>query len=415
MKQGKLTNRIVMLVLFAAVVLYLGAAAWRGLTVRVATVLSYAYTLDDAAEATGFLVREEYVLPGQAHFADVLPSEGEKVAVGETVAYLYGDAGALARRQQLRSLATQREQLNYALGHSDDRGDNAKLTEDIMTALVTLRTTAASRDFTGLEDNALALKSLVYKRDCAFAGGSRADTQAAVAALEGQIAGLTAAAAQDTTAVYTDRAGIFSGQVDGYEGALTPQGLAELTPSALTRLANTPPAAPTGTIGKLITDSRWYFVCNVTEEQAKRLAEGWQVKVRFSRDWSGEVSMRVERISEVENGQQAVVFSSTHALSETTLLRRQTVEIVFASQSGIRVPKNTLYQDEAGAWGVYALVGAQAEFKPVTIVGDDEEFYLVQPATPATDLNHEKAKKALRPGDEIITKADGLFDGKVVR
>ncbi|MEG2119366.1 MAG: HlyD family efflux transporter periplasmic adaptor subunit, partial [Pseudoflavonifractor sp.] len=401
MKQGNILNRIVMLVLFAGVVLYLGVSAWRGVTAHISTVISYAYTLDDTVEATGFLVRDEYVLPGESRLADVLPAEGEKVAVGETVAYLYGDAAALSRKQEVRALSQQREQLAYALGHSEDHGDNAKLTEDIMSGLVSLRTSVANRDFTGLEDEALVLKNAVYKRDFAYTGGDPSGTQAAVDALDGRLETLKTAAAQDTTAVYSDRSGVFSGQVDGYEALLTPAGLADLTPAVLERLAKNPPGPPAGAIGKLITDSRWQFVCTVSEQDAKRLAEGWQVKVRFSRDWSGEISMRVEHISAPENGQVAVVFSTTRALAQTTLLRRQTVEIVFASRSGIRVPKNALYQDEAGAWGVYGLVGAQAEFKPVTIVGDDEDYYLVEPITPATDLNHNLAKKALRPGDEI--------------
>ena len=125
--------------------------------------------------------------------------------------------------------------------------------------------------------------------------------------------------------------------------------------------------------------------------------------------------MRVERIGLPEEGRVPIVLSSTHSLAATTLLRRQTVELVFTSVTGIRVPKNALSKDEENRWGVYAVVGAQAEFKTVTIVGDDENYYLVEPLVPATDLDKGKAKKALRPGDEIILRAEGLFDGKVVR
>ncbi|MEG0765620.1 MAG: HlyD family efflux transporter periplasmic adaptor subunit, partial [Pseudoflavonifractor sp.] len=354
--------------------------------------------------------------PGGAALADVLPAEGEKVAVGQTVAYLYGDATALAHKQQVRALKLQREQLAYALAHGEDSADNARLTEDIMTQLQVLRGAVARRDFTNLEEDSLALKSAVYKRDYTYgAGGDAGGLQAAVAALDGQIGDLTSAAAQNTTAVQADRSGVFSGQVDGYESILTPAALADLTPGKLREFETAGPTGPTGAVGKLITDSRWYFICTVSEAEAKRLAEGWQVKVRFSRDWAGEVDMRVERLSAPENGRVALTLSSTHALAEITLLRRQTVEIVYAAKTGIRVPKNALYQNEAGAWGVYALVSAQAEFKPVTIIGEDQDFYLVEPVTAATDLNQNKAKKALRPGDEIIIKAEGLFDGKVVR
>lgn len=422
MKQGHILNRIVVFLLFGAVLIYMGVSVWQGLTGRMTTVVCYSYTLDDEAEATGYLAREEYVLPARSALADVLPAEGEKVAVGETVAYLYQDASALSRRQELRRVELELEQLSYASQAGADLSDSAKLTEAITDALVELRASASNRDFTGLEEDALALRSLVYKRDFnQNGGGDAAGLAAQAAALTERKNQLVAQAAQDTEVVRTDRAGVFSGMVDGLEEILTPAALEDLTPSRLDRVS-AGVRAPSETVGKLITSSRWYFVCSVSEAEAKRLTRGWQVKVRFFRDWSGEVSMRVEHLSEPENGRVAVVFSSSHYLSETTLLRRQTVDIVYSSVTGIRIPKNALHQDEtgewsgtAGQWGVFAVVGAQSEFKPVTIMGDDEDYYLVQPATSANDLNSQKAKKALRPGDEIILRADGLYDGKVVR
>lgn len=416
MKQGPILNRVIMFILLGAVLIYLGASAWSTLAGRISTMISYSYTLDDEAEATGFLVRSEYVLSAPSSLADVLPAEGEKVAVNETVAYLYHDSAALERRQQLRKVEAELDQLTKTAASAGKLSDSARLTEEIMDEIARLRAAVAERDFTNLEDDALTLKSLVYQRDYTYeAGGDLAGLEARIAELSHQRESLLSTAGQGVDVVRADKGGVFSGVVDGYEGLLTPEAMDSLTPTQLDAYAANPPAAQGGTVGKLITDTRWYFVCAVSEEQSKRLTEGWQVKVRFSRDWAGEVSMRVERIGLPENGRIPIVLSSTHSLSDTTLLRRQTVDIVYSSVSGIRVPKNALVQNEEGQWGVYAVVGAQAEFKPITVVGDDEDYYLIQPATPATDLNQEAAKRALRPGDEIILKADGLFDGKVVR
>lgn len=416
MKQGQILNRIVMLLLFAGVVLYLGVSAWNAFTGKMVTTKCYAFTLNETQEATGFLAREEYVLETGFGLADVLPAEGEKVGVGEAVAYLYKDAAALERKQELRALGMEQEQLMYTLTRTDGLADNAKLTREIMTSLAGLRTSVAERSFTSLEEDVMNLKSLVYKRDYTYdSGGDLTALQARAAALEEQIRALKSAAAADTTAVRTDRSGVFSGLVDGYENLLTPAVLQTLSPSELDKLARNAPNAASGAIGKLITSSRWYFVCTLSEAEARRMAEGFRVTVRFSRDWAGEVEMEVERVSAPENGRVTVVFSTTRFLSETTLLRRQTVDIIFSTVSGVRVQKNALYQNEAGEWGVYAVIGAQAEFKPVNVVGEDGDFYLVQPVIPATDLDKNEAKRALRPGDEIIVSAEGLFDGKVVR
>lgn len=82
MKQGTFITKLVILVMFVAVVFYIAASAWRTFNDPFSTVVSYAYTVDDSAEATGYLVRQEEVVTGQSTIVDVLPAEGEKVAAG---------------------------------------------------------------------------------------------------------------------------------------------------------------------------------------------------------------------------------------------------------------------------------------------------------------------------------------------
>lgn len=93
------------------------------------------------------LVRDEYVLPARSSLADVLPAEGERVGVGQTVAYLYQDAGALERRQEISALTQELEQINYSLSHSDDLSDNAKLSEEILTQITALRSSVGQPGF----------------------------------------------------------------------------------------------------------------------------------------------------------------------------------------------------------------------------------------------------------------------------
>ena len=104
MKQGTLVNKIVILVLAGAVAIYLAVYAWNSLTTPFSTVLSYAYAVDDSIEATGFLVREEVVLPSAGGTVELLPAEGERVSKGEAVAVLYQNTAALERRQELQKL-----------------------------------------------------------------------------------------------------------------------------------------------------------------------------------------------------------------------------------------------------------------------------------------------------------------------
>ena len=130
--------------------------------------------------------------------------------------------------------------------------------------------------------------------------------------------------------------------------------------------------------------------------------------------------MVVERIGAPENGRVSVILSATRFLSDTTLLRRQTVDIVFYSQSGIRVPKSAIRvstveeeNEETGetitknVTGVFALVSSRAEFKPVNVLAERDDYCLVEPVDSTT-------KKALRAGDTIIIAGAEIFDGQVI-
>lgn len=427
MRQGKLTNRIVMLTLLAAILAYLGVSAWRSFNDSYRTVVSYSYTVDDSLEVTGLLVREESVLTNTGGIVDLLPEEGEKVAKGGTVALLYQDNSGLERKQQLQSLELEKEQLEYALERSSGTGDSSQLSQQVIQAIVDLHASVSAGDLTNLEDQTMKLKSLVYKRDYTFSGTGEeaaAAIQASIDAVNAQISALNSQAAQNTGRVTADQSGVFSGVVDGFESLITPDMLESITPSQLQQIAAQKPTEDASAIGKLITDSTWYFVCSMNTADSQRLVEGRTVTVRFSRDWSGEVDMTVEHIGAEENGQVPVVLSSTRFLSDTTLLRKQTVELVFDTQTGIRVPKQairvltqTVTDEETGeeqqvnVTGVFVLVGEQAEFKPIVVLDQQEDFALVQAAPASTDTER---KKALRAGDEIIIASDELYDGQVI-
>lgn len=422
MKQGTLVNRVVMLCLLAAIVIYLGVSAWRSFTDPYQTVLSYSYTVDDTMEATGFLVRSEQVIAGSGGIVDPLVDEGEKVARGAAVAAVYQSQEAAQRQQEIQALELELEQLEYVLNAGDSAADSAQLSQEVIAALAELRASVAQGDLTKLEDQTMALKSLIYKRETAFGegSGSKDALTASIQSVESQLASLTSMAAQDTSRITVSQSGVYSAQVDGYESLLTPDTLETLTPSALDTLATQAVSGDTSAVGKLITDATWYFVCPLTEAQAQRLTQGDTVQVRFSRDWSGEVPMVVERIGAPENGRVAVILSATRFLSDTTLLRRQTVDIVFYSQSGIRVPKSAIRvstmeeeNEETGetitknVTGVFALVSSRAEFKPVNVLAERDDYCLVEPVDSTT-------KKALRAGDTIIIAGAEIFDGQVI-
>lgn len=422
MKQGTLITKIVMIILFVGVALYLAIYAVRSLSDPLSTTMAYRDTLDDSVEATGVLVREEQVLSNGAAIMDVLPEEGQRVSAGETVAILYQNSDALDRKKQLQSLEQEREQLQAALNSGNSLSDAAKLEQQIVNSILALRSNTAGGDLYTLESDALSLRTQVLQREFVYSasGDSAAALTGTIAGLDAQISNLKTQASYDTTSVYAPCSGLFSWLADGLESTLTPAALETMTAGQLKAFTHGT-SSPEGTpVGKLITGDRWYFAAVVEPSTARRLQPGDIIAVAFSRDFTGEVNMRVEQVGREEAEGCVLVLSSTRHMKDVTLLRTQTVDLIFERYTGIRVPKqalrmetrtetdpNTKEETQIQVIGVYTVVGSKAEFKPVDIVREGSDYYLVKPTQNA-------GKKILRAGDEIIVTAPDLYDGKVV-
>ena len=424
MKQGAMINRIVMSLMFLVILLYFGGAAWRGLREPYPTARAYSYAVEDTVEVTGYLVRREHVLTGSGGIVRLLPTEGEKVAVGAAVVQLYADEAALERSDRLELLQEEVALLSAAVEAAGDMGQGES-GRRVVEAMLRLRAGVEGADFTRLESQVSDFKGTVYQHSQRY--GDAADLAGAIAAAQGEMTTLQAQTTSAIDVVRVDRSGVFSGQVDGYESLLTPDMVDSLTPSAIDALETQPRSVPAGAVGKLITDARWQFVCPMNAADAQRLSTGQTIPVRFSRDWAGEVTMTVERIGAPENDRVPVVLSSNRFLSDTTLLRRQRVELIFSSRQGIRVPTqavrvldtvttdpDTGEEKTTSQPGVYVKVGVFAEFKPVIILSQGEDYYMVEPLL-EENAQASQAKKALRSGDQIIIAREEIWDGMVIQ
>ena len=139
MKQGTAVTRAVIILLFAAVLAYLGFTVWQGLSDPYQLVVTYTYEMDDAATLEGCVVRSEQVIEGSGELSEVLPQEGERVAAGAPVAIVYGSESALADRRQAKALELELEQLRYAMRRGDTVADASVLDGQLVDALSQLR------------------------------------------------------------------------------------------------------------------------------------------------------------------------------------------------------------------------------------------------------------------------------------
>ena len=419
MKQGKPVITVAIAAIAVALVIYFGFYVAKVFSEPYTTALAYTYTSNDSAEAVGILVRQETVLPAQTGIVDVTRSEGEKVGVGQSVAQVYRDSQAQNNQADLEALADQIQLLEYS---SDGGGVDsaAKLDENILQAVTALHAASGVGDYNQLEDQARTLKSTVLKRGYVYGNGLGAEELSQkLNDLKSQYAALKQQTSSSTSSVRAPQSGVFSTLVDGYETAVPPQTVFQLTPSSLSALLAGQGKEAGGGMGKLITSTRWYFAAALPVSVAERLKEGSTATLRFSGDFDQDIDMRVDQIGEAEGDKSVVVFSTDRYLSQTTLLRQQTAELIFNSWSGLRIPKQALRMEKStytdketgqevqnNRLGVYALLGGRAEFKTVEVVTEGDDYYVVRSTTDESD--------ALRAGDEVIVRATELYDGQLL-
>lgn len=403
MKQGKFYTKLVLWLFLAAVVCYFGYYIFSAVYAPLTTVTAMEYEAGSGSYTTGYVVRDEQVIQTHYEITTLMVSEGERVAKGQTIATGYRNENAQDRQKHIADLEHQLAQLEYADSYSAEVADQAVLDGEIQSLLETMAKRVARRDMNAIDDSSAAVKGLILRRT-----STQKENEAIaqrITDLRKELEALRDQADEDTRAIGAAGAGYFSGTVDGYEAVLTPKGIMEMDLEQLGSV--TPEEVPQTALGTLILGSTWYYVTSVADELVESVRVGDLVPVTFSSAVYEEMQMTVERIEEPDDGRCLLVLSCDRYMQNMTLLREQSADIVFTSYQGLRVPKTAIRVAEDQQTGVYVVEGRNARWKPVKILHDNGESYVVQLDKASTEN--------LWPGDEIIVDAHGLYDGKVVR
>jgi hypothetical protein len=402
MKKTSPLMKILPIAVLTAVLVYFAVQLYNYLSDPVNTTLVVAGQAEDTIALNGWLLRDEEVLPAQSGTLSRVRQEGERVGVGQVLARVYANDGALQTVSQIETLELQLQQLQFALTSYLNPDAALKLDTSITGDILTLRQSLTGGDYTAAEGDIAPLKAAVLKRDHSYA--SQEEIQTEIKSVEGQIKSLEASLSGTT--VTARASGTYSAVCDGYETVLTKAFLEDVTPGKLARLR---PVDEQSNMGKLIYGDTWYYVVTLPEEQASYLKSQGAVTLRFAKGFDQNIRMQVVSVSAPEDGQAAVTLSCRKYLAQTTLLRHQAADVILRTYEGLRVPSNALRVSEEGVTGVYCVDGSTAAFRPVTVLHQGQGYALVRAADGASDT------QTLRVGDEVIATAGALSDGKVIR
>ena len=399
MKRTDRLSNFIALLLFLAFAIYAGAYAIRSLRDTTVTAEAVAADVTLGGPASGIVIREETVLTSAEKYIDVTARDGTKLAAGAALATAMRSEAGLERANRIHELELEVARMSAALDELDSAADLTTRDESLRTVVQKLSGSVARHELSALDADSLNLRSLLFSN--AAAGVSKAELRA----LQRELDSLRGSSSSDAVVLTTERSGVFSTLVDGYE-ALTPAELDALTPDGLETLTSYTPDKPAGAYGKLVTSYRWYFAAAMSAADAERLTVGKTATLNFGRYYGADISARVLSISEPADGNVAVVFRCDTALADTLAMRCVPANVVFATYSGIRVPALAVQTDEkTGDTYVWCITAMQLERKDVTVLYADDDFAVIA---------ESNAADALRDGNTVVVSGKDLYEGKIM-
>ena len=406
-QQGTIFSKIAMPIVIVAIVVYLICSAWVGIRDPYQFTVAYTDTMETSVDAAGWVVRSEQPVAGAEGVVQLKRGQGEKVAKGKEIAVVYQDETYVENQEELLQVKNDLSALQYATYSESPSG--TALEDQMLSAMtMQLRTAASSGNYSSLSEQTETYRKLVLRREYLLSSEATAAMTQAAADLQARYDDLQSYQS-GATSIKAQESGLFSSYVDGYETLLTPDKLDGLSPKDLAAFSQLTPSTDANVLGKLVTDSIWYYAVTVPGDCVTRFAVGDSVDVFFN-SLSETFPMEVFQVGEVQEDQVVIVLRSSQDDDKAEDLRQESGRVIFYSSEGIRVPKEALRVSKDGERGVYVVVSQKARFRPVKILAEDENSYLVK-----ADPTDEEDTRILRAGDEIVLASEELDDGKVVR
>ena len=276
MKERTLGTKLLLALVTLGVLAYFAIQAVRYFGDPLTTTLAYRYEVELSTALSGYVVRDETVLPDDTSgLLQQQRTEGERVSAGGVVALVYADQASLELQQQIQSLQTQIEQLQYAEEAALGAEVSLRLDAQILQTIRNYRGALAADRLDTAEDYGDELRSLVMKRDYTYS--DTADLSARLAELQSQVNTLQAQAGSSVRRITAPESGLYSAVVDGYETILTPENVEQLTPGQISALEPDESGLPNN-VGKLVLGDTWYYVAVVEESEAQTLEESGTLK-----------------------------------------------------------------------------------------------------------------------------------------
>lgn len=398
-------KRIVTIIVSLFLIGYVSYQAYAVLYDPIRTMRVESGTFEDIISTEGFVVHDETVINQNPQgVIDYTKQDGESVSKGGEVAAVYEteqDAQNERKIQQLNSQIQQYKQMGSASDASTI--DVSVLSSEIDKVFLQLSEASDSSKISSIDSQRASLLTLLDKKQLATGEISNFDSE--ISSLQKQCDVLSSKSQAQTGSISAPAAGYFVSAADGLENLYNTKKIASITSKDVDRLLAAAPAKSANAVGKVITGFQSYIVCKVSNDDVYKLHVGSGVSLRFLLSSESEIPVTVAAINKDASG-CAVVLRCDTMSSTLAAIRRQTVEIVDGSYSGIKISDSFIHIVN-GTKGVYVRNGDMAQFKKIDQIYSGAGYVV--------SSNSPSKQDYVQIYDEVIENGDDLYDGKVIK
>lgn len=397
-------KRILTFVVSLVLIVYVGYQAYRALYNPLKTTRVTSGTYEDIIRTDGFVVHSETVLTSnKSGVLDYIREDGESVSKNGEVAAIFSSEKDASNQRKIQELDKEIESYTQA-GDSTtaDYVDVDALDSEIKKKFLELSEAADSADVRGAVEEKNDLLSLLNKKQ--LATGEVTDFNAQIEQLKRQREQLVNSTGSKIGSITSPAAGYFVSSVDGFENVYSFDKVLSITPQEVKKLLAANPKKPADAVGKVITGYDTYIACVIDTDTAYSFHVGDNLKLRFLMSSQGNIPVTVAALNKDSSGVAMVLKCNTMS-SQLAVIRRQAVEIIAGSFTGIKVSDQFIHIVD-GVKGVYIRKGNKVVFKKLDPVFSSSG-YTVSAINDDSDY--------LQIYDEVIENGDDIYDGKVIK
>ena len=373
MKKGKGRRIVAILSIIAVLICVIGAIYFLIMN-PIETYVVTQGNISEEDEAIGYIIRDEVIVKGEDYANGIyaIAAEGQRAAKGEPIFRYYNDSE--------KEIKTQISGLNYKIQELLEQGKNdttdksadiKSIEKQIEEKIQNINTLT---NYQEIIENKKNIDNLITKK-INFIGDVTENKE--IKSLVNERKTLEQQLKSGSEYQKATISGVVSYRVDGLEEILSVAKFNEITENYLNNLD-----LKTGKIvstsnecGKVIDNFKCYMAITLNSKNAMSAEVGKSVTLRISND--EEYSAKIFQINE-ESGKRTIIFEMNNMTEALINHRKMVVDVIWWDESGLKVPKQALTQENGLYYVTRNKAGVQTKLL-VKVKVQTDKFAIIEP------------------------------------